>query len=84
MEDKEQLLIRFETQRHADFWYRETLRKLESEVVSCDDHKCKIEFEDSIFYFRSKTRIQPGMKFDAEYDETAIYIILDDKERYLD
>lgn len=83
MGDKDQLLFRFETQQRADFWYRETLRKLESEVVSYDNQRCKIEFEDSAFYFRSKNRIQPGMRFDAEYDEIAICIILDDKERYL-
>ncbi len=80
--NKEVYVFRFPDQARAKFWFDEILYKHPEGVIGCDKSQYSIEFEDSTFYLWSKSRVSKGLgKNVTEYDESALYIILDDPER---
>lgn len=81
--NKEVYVFRFLDQARALFWFDEILRNHREDVVGSDKSQYSIEFEDSIFYLWSRSRVSKGLPKDTiEYDESALYIILDDPERF--
>ena len=83
MDNKDVYLFRFNDQSRAMFWFDEILTKHPEGIIGSNRSRASIEFEDSIFYLWSKSRVSKGLGHDVtEYDESALYIILDDPERF--
>lgn len=81
---KETYLFVFSSQLQANYWMLQTSVKLHTEILFRDRYKHRIEFSDSIYYFKSENEL-PRLKcihFDHVYPSAAIYIILDDPERF--
>ena len=76
--------IEFETMQRATYWMDEFCRKLKDEVRHVNKFEFKVEFNDrSVYYFRAKdSQFLVPRNNVTFYDESAIYIILDDPERH--
>lgn len=81
---KETYLFVFSSQIQANYWMLQTSVKLHAEILFRDRYRHRIEFSDSTYYFKSENEL-PRLKniyFDYTYPSEAIYIILDDPERF--
>lgn len=85
---KDTYLFLFDTLVMADYWLRRLNVKFFKEIVYIDRRRRKVEFEDSVYYLSSYQLMSDvkskGLHADYTYDASALYIILDDPERYRD
>ena len=81
---KDTYLFLFDTLVMTDYWLRRLNVKFFKEILYIDRRKRKVEFEDSIYYLSSYQSMKDvkGLHADYIYDASALYIILDDPERY--
>ena len=84
---KEKFLIVFDNSKQADYWMREFVYKFQNQLNKVDRFKHSVEFDDSIFYFYGqlfvdRLGLDRTLKPHFVYNQEAIYIILNDVERY--
>lgn len=80
----ETFVVEFPSLIQADYWLRKFVLKFSKDVVFCNRHAHKIQFNDNtVWYFKSNQsqREFKGLHNAIVYPAEAIYIILDDVER---